>query len=199
MEGALLGDSGSGDVSQPDESASEMLLKSPGPVDLGRREDDETTEYRPEDLRDLEVLPYVPRGMDELLPRGHWSLQEKEELEGSIKEIEDCCSIRASRTTDPEVDDLPSGIPERLVKLYQEGCIRTIQMKDPEVADAMKKTFELSIKMGVPPRAEIQSADEMKQYLDWGVRHFSLGTDVVILYNYWKNEGEKVLRAMEGE
>ena len=47
--------------------------------------------------------------------------------------------------------------------------------------DTSADTVELSIKMGVPPRAEIQSADEMKQYLDWGVRHFSLGTDVVIL------------------
>ena len=53
--------------------------------------------------------------------------------------------------------------------------------------------------MGVAPRAEIQSADEMKEYLDMGVRHFSLGTDISILYSFWKNEGEKVLRAMQGE
>ena len=53
--------------------------------------------------------------------------------------------------------------------------------------------------MGVPPRAEIQSADEMKEYLDMGVRHFSVNTDIVILYNFWKSEGEKVLRAMQGE
>ena len=53
--------------------------------------------------------------------------------------------------------------------------------------------------MGVPPRAEISSADEMKEYLDMGVRHFSLGTDITILYSFWKNEGEKVLKAMEGQ
>ena len=64
---------------------------------------------------------------------------------------------------------------------------------------AKKKTFELGIKMGVAPGAEIQSADEMKEYLDMGVRHFSLGTDISILYSFWKNEGEKVLRAMQGE
>tara|TARA_A100001037_G_scaffold102434_2_gene93169 strand:+ start:487 stop:1275 length:789 start_codon:yes stop_codon:yes gene_type:complete len=104
------------------------------------------------------------------------------------------------------VDNLEEILEEPGVEMVQWGGAdfsmnvgKPRQMKDPEVADAMKKTFELSIKMGVPPRAEIQSADEMKQYLDWGVRHFSLGTDVVILYNYWKNEGEKVLRAMEGE
>jgi hypothetical protein len=53
--------------------------------------------------------------------------------------------------------------------------------------------------MGVPPRAEIGSADEMKEYLDMGVKHFSLGTDISILYSFWKDEGERVLRAMEGE
>lgn len=104
------------------------------------------------------------------------------------------------------VDNLEEILEEPGVEMVQWGGAdfsmnvgKPRQMADPEVADAMKKTFELSIKMGVPPRAEIQSADEMKQYLDCGVRHFSLGTDVVILYNYWKNEGEKVLRAMEGE
>ena len=69
----------------------------------------------------------------------------------------------------------------------------------PRRVAAKKKTFELGIKMGVAPRAEIQSADEMKEYLDMGVRHFSLGTDISILYSFWKNEGEKVLRAMQGE
>ena len=52
--------------------------------------------------------------------------------------------------------------------------------------------------MGVPPRAEIRSADEVKEYLDMGVRHFSVGTDITILYEFWKTEGEKVLKALEG-
>ena len=72
-------------------------------------------------------------------------------------------------------------------------------MSDPEVSAAKKRTFEVSLKMGVPPRAEIGSADEMKEYLDMGVKHFSLGTDISILYSFWKDEGERVLRAMEGE
>jgi 4-hydroxy-2-oxoheptanedioate aldolase len=32
-----------------------------------------------------------------------------------------------------------------------------------------------------------------------GVRHFSVGTDISILYNYWRTEGEGVRRALEGE
>jgi len=104
------------------------------------------------------------------------------------------------------VDNLEEILSEPGVEMIQWGGAdfsmnigKPRQMNDPEVQAAKKKTFELGIKMGVPPRAEIQSADEMKEYLDMGVRDFSLGTDISILYSFWKNEGEKVLRAMEGE
>ena len=52
--------------------------------------------------------------------------------------------------------------------------------------------------MGVPPRAEIESAGETKMYLDMGVRHFSIGTDIMILYGWWKENGENLLKAMSG-
>ena len=104
------------------------------------------------------------------------------------------------------VDNLEEILSEPGVEMIQWGGAdfsmnigKPRQMNDPEVVAAKKKTFELGIKMGVAPRAEIQSADEMKEYLDMGVRHFSLGTDISILYSFWKNEGEKVLRAMQGE
>ena len=69
----------------------------------------------------------------------------------------------------------------------------------PDVIAAKKKTFSTAVKMGVAARAEIESADETKEYLDMGVRHFSIGTDISILFNFWKNEGERVIRALEGE
>ena len=63
---------------------------------------------------------------------------------------------------------------------------------------ARKKTFTTAIRMGVPPRAEIGSADQVKEYLDMGVRHFSVGTDLMILFNFWRREGEQILKALEG-
>ena len=72
-------------------------------------------------------------------------------------------------------------------------------MSHPDVVAAKKRTFEVAISMGVPPRAEIESSDETKEYLDMGVRHFSVGTDITILHNYWKKEGEQIVRAIEGE
>jgi hypothetical protein len=51
--------------------------------------------------------------------------------------------------------------------------------------------------MGVPPRVEIASPDDARAYLDMGVRHFSLGTDLAILYGWWKSSGEALRIALE--
>ena len=56
--------------------------------------------------------------------------------------------------------------------------------------------IETSLKMGVPPRAEINTADQAKYYLDMGVRHFCIGTDVNILYDWWKAHGDSVRKAV---
>ena len=72
------------------------------------------------------------------------------------------------------------------------------EVNHPDVVAAKKRTFNTAIKMGVPPRAEINTADEAKEYLDMGVRHFSVGTDISILFNFWKREGEQILNALQG-
>jgi hypothetical protein len=48
----------------------------------------------------------------------------------------------------------------------------------------------------VPPRAEINSVDQAKYYLDLGVRHFNIGTDLAILYNWWKNNGDQLRKVI---
>ena len=52
--------------------------------------------------------------------------------------------------------------------------------------------------MGVPPRAEIGSPDDAKRYLDMGVRHFCIGTDISILYSWWRENGDGLQKAIEG-
>ncbi len=68
----------------------------------------------------------------------------------------------------------------------------------PEVKAVERKVFETALKMGVPPRAEIGSVDQAKYYLDLGVRHFCIGTDIAILYNWLKENGEGLRRALSG-
>jgi 4-hydroxy-2-oxoheptanedioate aldolase len=66
------------------------------------------------------------------------------------------------------------------------------EKSSPEVKAIERKVFETALKMGVPPRAEIGSVDQAKYYLDLGVRHFNIGTDLSILYNWWKTNGDEL-------
>ena len=104
------------------------------------------------------------------------------------------------------VDNLEQVLEEPGVDMIQWGGVdfamniaHPREMDHPDVVAAKKKVFETAIKMGVPPRAEVQSADEVKEYLDMGVRHFSVGTDLFILFSFWMREGEKIVRALKGE
>jgi hypothetical protein len=40
------------------------------------------------------------------------------------------------------------------------------------------------------------SADQEKYFLDMGVRHFSVGTDITILHQWWKSQGEDLRKAL---
>lgn len=68
--------------------------------------------------------------------------------------------------------------------------------KDPQVTATERKVFEAALAKGIPPRAEINSVEEAKYYLDIGVRHFCIGTDVSILFNWWKTNGDDLRKAI---
>jgi len=61
-----------------------------------------------------------------------------------------------------------------------------------EVKDVERKVFETALKMNVPPRAEIGSPEQAKYYLELGVKHFNIGTDLSILHNWWKVNGDNL-------
>lgn len=67
-----------------------------------------------------------------------------------------------------------------------------------KVREAEKFVIETSLKMGVAPRAEIGGPDGAKKYLDMGVRHFCMGTDVSILMRWFRTEGEAMRKVLEG-
>jgi 4-hydroxy-2-oxoheptanedioate aldolase len=72
------------------------------------------------------------------------------------------------------------------------------QRRNPQVKAAERQVIETCLRAGIPPRAEITTPDEASYYLDLGVRHFSLGNDLSILFNWLKDNGEK-LRGMLSE
>ncbi len=66
------------------------------------------------------------------------------------------------------------------------------QKKDPEVVEAQLTMIKLALTQGVAPRVEIGSPGEAEAYLNLGVKHFSLGTDVTTIYNWSKDNGSRL-------
>jgi len=66
------------------------------------------------------------------------------------------------------------------------------QFKHPKVKEAERYVIETSLKMGKHPRAEISHPDQAKEYLDMGVKHFCIGSDVSILYDWFKRNGKEM-------
>ena len=68
---------------------------------------------------------------------------------------------------------------------------------DPQVQAASQRVIDSCLAAGVHPRIEISTADDAKRYLDMGARHFCIGTDIVILNQWWQKEGETMRQALD--
>lgn len=106
------------------------------------------------------------------------------EKDGAVQNLEEVLSV-------PGVDMIQWGGSD-----YSMSVGRAGQRGSAEIKAVERKVIETSLKMGVPPRAEINTADQAKYYLDMGVRHFCIGTDVNILYDWWKAHGDSVRKAV---
>ena len=71
------------------------------------------------------------------------------------------------------------------------------QMGAPEVKKAERDMIELALKKGVQPRVEIDSFDQAKEYIDMEVRHFCIGTDLVTIYQWAKQNGEGMRKLLD--
>jgi 2-keto-3-deoxy-L-rhamnonate aldolase RhmA len=63
------------------------------------------------------------------------------------------------------------------------------QWNHPRVVEAERQVIKTALRLGIAPRAEISHPSEAKAYLDLGVRHFCMGWDVSVLFEYFKTEG----------
>ena len=70
------------------------------------------------------------------------------------------------------------------------------QADHPEVRAAEKKTIETALRFGIRPRAEINDWKEAQAYLDIGVRDFCIGADITTIYQYCKEQGGALAKAL---
>ncbi len=72
---------------------------------------------------------------------------------------------------------------------FSNSIDRQGEWQHPEVIEAEKHVIETSLKMGVAPRAEINTPEQAERYLEMGVKHFCIGTDVSILFDWFRDTG----------
>ncbi len=106
------------------------------------------------------------------------------EKKGAVDNLEEILSV-------PGIDMVQWGGSDYSMSIGKAG-----EKNNSEVLKAQTKVFETALKMGVQPRAEIQNVEEAKKYLDLGVKHFSIGTDIVILHNWLRENGDKLWKAI---
>ena len=106
------------------------------------------------------------------------------EKKGAVEELDEVLEV-------PGVDMVQWGGSD-----YSMSIGRVGERNHPEVVAARNKVFKTAIDKGIPARAEIQSVEQAKEFLDMGVRHFSIGTDLTILYGWWNENGDKLRKAM---
>ena len=106
----------------------------------------------------------------------------------------------------PAVENLEEFLSVKGVDMVQFGPAdysmsigRVGEFGHPDVKAAEKRVIETSLKMGIAPRAELGSAEGAKRYLDMGVRHFCVGTDVSILINWFRTQGDEMRKVLEGK
>jgi 4-hydroxy-2-oxoheptanedioate aldolase len=108
------------------------------------------------------------------------------EKHGAVESLEEILSLKG-------VDMIQWGGSDYSMSVGRPG-----QRNSPELKAVEQKVIETALRMGIPPRAEINTADQAKFYLDLGVRHFCIGTDINILHSWWKAHGESLRKAIEG-
>ncbi len=74
----------------------------------------------------------------------------------------------------------------------------TGQRGHPDVVRAERRTIETALKMGLHPRVELADIAGAAPYLEMGVKHFCIGWDVRILYNWWRTNGEGMRGMLTG-
>jgi 2-keto-3-deoxy-L-rhamnonate aldolase RhmA len=74
----------------------------------------------------------------------------------------------------------------------------TGQGQHPAVWEAQVHMIKTAQKLGITPRAELKTPADAEKFLNLGVRHFCLGTDHTILYNWLVQNGNTMREMFKG-
>jgi 2-keto-3-deoxy-L-rhamnonate aldolase RhmA len=104
------------------------------------------------------------------------------EKKGAVENIEAICDV-------PGIDMIQFGPSDYSMSVGKGAGAYGSQRLHPEVLEARTHVNKVALKKGVQPRAEISSAAEAQEYLDYGVKHFCMAPDTAILSMYYRDQG----------
>jgi 4-hydroxy-2-oxoheptanedioate aldolase len=100
------------------------------------------------------------------------------EKRSAVDQLEELLSV-------PGIDMIQWGSADYAMSVGRPG-----QRDASDIVALEPKIIETALRLGVTPRAELRSVEQARRYLDMGVRHFTIGMDMLILHDWWKVNGE---------
>ena len=102
------------------------------------------------------------------------------EKKSAMENLEEILSVKG-------VDMVQFGFGDYAISIGKPG-----QMRSPEVQKMQRDMIEMAQKKGVAPRVEIGSFEEAKPFIEMGVRHFCIGTDLSVIYRWCQQQAESM-------
>ena len=102
------------------------------------------------------------------------------EKRGAVDELDDILAL-------PGVDLVQFGAHDYAMSVGRAG-----EARGGEIRAVERHVIERCLAAGVPVRAELGSPADAESYRELGVRHFSIGVDIAILHDWWRENGRAV-------
>ncbi len=100
------------------------------------------------------------------------------EKKGAMENLEEILSVKG-------VDMVQFGPADYSISIGKPG-----QARDPEVQKAHQDMIEMALKKGVAPRVEAGSFEQIKPFVEMGVRHFCICWDTGTMFQWCRKQGE---------
>ena len=82
--------------------------------------------------------------------------------------------------------------PVRRASTTRSASVESGRRTAPRSVAVRERVIERCHAMGVAVRAEIATPDEAERYRELGVKHFSLGVEIAVLYDWWSANGRRL-------
>lgn len=106
------------------------------------------------------------------------------EKKGAMEHLEEILSVKG-------IDMVQFGPSDYSITIGKAG-----QARSPEVQKTQRDMIEMALKKGIRPRVEISNFTEAKPFIDMGVKHFCIGWDIRIIFEWCKTQGENMRKLL---